>query len=351
MFESAAGEIFCPSCMANILIIQQIVGDSRVEAGRLEGDDVYVGREPGEGLALKSQGISRRHGVFTLVRSHWFYRDLGSTNGSWLNGVKLERNEWKLIKHRDFLQLADVALQVVESAESGRGGRGFPALAVRSLLVFARGEFLDEYPIPEYGRALVIGGSKADLKLDVDIYDLPSLVVERRGDNICAFTIARDVAAFHNSQEMTHAVILSDRDELRIAHYLVIFNDAPLGAVPDVRRAAHAALEAEGQPAAYYQAEGLESEAESSARQRRLSERLPFGKTVLEPGPEVGETVAIDPGNMQGGFDRHPAMRYAAPEDISKPLGLQALEDKIVLGIGMVMLLVLFALVAWWVLT
>jgi len=340
--------------MAKRLILQQIRDDGRTEVGVLEGEEVYVSREPGDGITIKSQGVSRKHGIFSAIRNHWFYRDLGSTNGSWVNGAKVEKGQWKLIKNRDLIQLADVALQVVEPAEPLPGGRSFPAMGMRSLLVFSRGEFLDEYPIPEYGRALVIGGSKADLKLDVDVYELPSLVVERRGDNVCAFTIARETSVQHNGREMTHAVILADRDELRIGHYTIIYNDVPSPAgTSSYEKAASPGgpLGQEGASGGEFE-DGPAEEAWRSERARRLSERLPFGKVILENEASAEETVALSPEEMrQTGFDRHPAMRHAQLEADTPSLRLEALEDKVVLIIGVVMLLMLFGLVAWWVLT
>jgi hypothetical protein len=328
--------------MAKKLVIYQLRDNNRFEIGRLEGEALTLGREPGEGLAVKSQAISRQHGRFRAIKNHWFYQDLGSTNGSWLNGEKLPEKRLKLVKPQDCLQLADVALQLGE-ADPESGYRGMPSLGVRSLLVFSRGEFLDEYPVPEYGRALVIGGAKADLKLDVDVFELPSLVLERRGENLVAFSIAKEMPVKYNGTELSHPVTLKDRDEVAVSHYSVVYNDLP--PLP-------AATQMQGAEGAVGTGARQLDDWESVAPSARLSEKLPFGRSLRESESlDSDETVAIDEEKMAAElnrYDLHPSRRYSLPEDGGS--AFDALEDKIVLLIGILMLMALVGVVAWWVL-
>ena len=168
--------------MTRGLVIELLGENGRQEVGHLDTGQVTVGREPDDGgIAITNTAISRNHGTFVRYRNHWLYKDLGSTNGSWINGTKVEGGEWKLVRKGDLIQLADAALQLRGAGEaSGQPGlTDFPNLRGRSLLVFHRGEFFDEFPIPEHGRALVIGGSGADLELEGDLFELPSLVIVR----------------------------------------------------------------------------------------------------------------------------------------------------------------------------
>lgn len=52
-------------------------------------------------IAVPSAVVSRRHGEFTEIQGQWFYRDLGSSNGTWINGKRCE--EPHLLKEGDIL--------------------------------------------------------------------------------------------------------------------------------------------------------------------------------------------------------------------------------------------------------
>ena len=388
--------------MGRALVLSQVYDGGRSEVGRLERIDVTIGRDtgvniPGGEITLNSTGVSRQHGIFAPRGQHWFFRDLGSMNGSWLNREKLVPEKWYLIKPGDMLQLADIVIEIDDAGPTGR--LGLPTVDVRSLIVFSRGEYLEEYPVPEFGRALVIGGSKADLRFDVDIQELPSLVVERRGDQVVAFTIAREMTAYHNNAEVTHAIILKDRDELRVGHYIIVYNDISVEAGTDnsIQRGngAHAdtddyqqqgghasereqggqyqwdsdspgdAEEGDWEERASAQLSGLSSDRPGAklwaktggepdvslvaARSARVSEKLPFGRDPGASAPGVNETIAIDASEMQArlsGYDRHPGSRqsFSGEPEVS----LETVEDKIILFVGVLMLLALVGLVVWW---
>ncbi|RIL09778.1 MAG: hypothetical protein DCC75_05795 [Proteobacteria bacterium] len=336
--------------MAKTLILYDLRQTPAVEAGRLEGREVVLGREAGlETIVINSTGVSRQHGLFTPIRNHWFYRDMGSTNGSWVNGQPCKKSKWYLIKPGDVVQLADTPLQISELASRSI----VPDLGIRSLLVFARGDFQEEYPIPEYGRALVIGGAKADLKLDIDIYELPSLVVERRGEGVVAFPIAKETKAYCNDQELALPVILKDRDELRCGHYIVVYNDLPPDAAAaqmpaEDSRPATGIRESAGTKLFGTQEPGDEHGWEHSAR--HTAQKLPFGKGLAQDDLGVDETIALDPREMEKrlNYESHPAMRYSIQQDSN--FTWSALEDKLILVLGLGLLLALMGLVLWWVL-
>jgi pSer/pThr/pTyr-binding forkhead associated (FHA) protein len=50
---------------------------------------VMVGRHPECDVQLQSRRVSRRHCVIALVRGDVVIRDLGSTNGTWINGRRV----------------------------------------------------------------------------------------------------------------------------------------------------------------------------------------------------------------------------------------------------------------------
>lgn len=57
-------------------------------------------------------GVSRRHAVVSALNSRVSIRDLNSSNGTFLNGQKLEPNKEYHLRHGDHLSLGKLALQV-----------------------------------------------------------------------------------------------------------------------------------------------------------------------------------------------------------------------------------------------
>lgn len=50
---------------------------------------LLIGRDPGNGLRLNHETVSRLHAELTVQGSRWVLRDLGSTNGTCVNGQRL----------------------------------------------------------------------------------------------------------------------------------------------------------------------------------------------------------------------------------------------------------------------
>ncbi len=72
----------------------------------LAGDESVLGREPGLGVALPLEGVSRRHARVTWDgRFHWI-EDLDSTNGTFLNGRPVRRER---LRHLDVITLGKKA--------------------------------------------------------------------------------------------------------------------------------------------------------------------------------------------------------------------------------------------------
>jgi pSer/pThr/pTyr-binding forkhead associated (FHA) protein len=79
----------------------------RVRAGSFrslalgEGENV-IGRDPGLWLTLRLEGISRRHARVVPHVGAWWIEDLGSTNGTFVNG---ERADAEPLRHLDVISL------------------------------------------------------------------------------------------------------------------------------------------------------------------------------------------------------------------------------------------------------
>jgi len=88
----------------------------------LEGRSEYLlGREgdnqelPDVNLNLyrgREQGVSRLHALLRMERRRWWLMDLGSTNGTWLNGTPLTAHEPVRLENGDEIRLGKLAIKV-----------------------------------------------------------------------------------------------------------------------------------------------------------------------------------------------------------------------------------------------
>lgn len=85
------------------LVIQ--VGDTQ----RTFGTDFTVGREGG--LAIDDDFASGQHARFQTVRGLWYIQDLGSTNGTALNGRRIFSAQ--LLRKRDKIKIGHTVITVM----------------------------------------------------------------------------------------------------------------------------------------------------------------------------------------------------------------------------------------------
>ena len=80
------------------LPLSHVRGSRQGASQTLAGRELIVGRGPGCHLRFDEnidRSVSGRHGRFTWNGDHWGYEDLGSQNGSFLNGRRIERADLK----------------------------------------------------------------------------------------------------------------------------------------------------------------------------------------------------------------------------------------------------------------
>jgi HD-GYP domain-containing protein (c-di-GMP phosphodiesterase class II) len=83
-----------------------------------------IGRMPSCEVVLDDASVSRRHAEVVYTEAGWVVRDLGSTNGTLLNGSRLGRVAQRL-RPGDQLQPGKVVLSVKAIEESTAAGNGF----------------------------------------------------------------------------------------------------------------------------------------------------------------------------------------------------------------------------------
>jgi len=74
-----------------------------------------IGRDAGNDIALPDEAASARHAVLELRDGEWWIEDLGSTNGTLVNGTRIEHAE--RLRFGDELAIGRIALRL----EKGTG--------------------------------------------------------------------------------------------------------------------------------------------------------------------------------------------------------------------------------------
>jgi putative nucleotidyltransferase with HDIG domain len=95
--------------------------ESQLQAGRLSTLDIV----------LDDSSVSRKHAEVRVSDDGWKLRDLKSTNGTFINGERLQQNEERRLSERDVIQFGKVAL-MVEVLEDGRDTKEHPAPAAQA---------------------------------------------------------------------------------------------------------------------------------------------------------------------------------------------------------------------------
>ncbi|MEJ2366996.1 MAG: EAL domain-containing protein [Acidobacteriota bacterium] len=96
--------------------------------GQLEGGQSWliavkaspflIGRSPDNHLCVESSAVSRRHAELHLEGRRIALRDLGSSNGTWVNGVRIEGR--KMLSAGDVIFFGDALFRLVLLEESDR---------------------------------------------------------------------------------------------------------------------------------------------------------------------------------------------------------------------------------------
>jgi len=82
----------------------------------LNQSPMTVGRNPSSHIAIRDEKASWRHAIIKQEDMKWFIRDLGSSNGTFLNDKALEPNQPYPLQLGDRLRIGDTLLEVTQHA-------------------------------------------------------------------------------------------------------------------------------------------------------------------------------------------------------------------------------------------
>ncbi len=193
---------------------------SEVDAGRH-----IIGRDDQNSLVLDIESVSREHGCFFDARGRWFFIDLGSTNGSWVNGIKASPTNVRLLREGDLVQLANVAIRVTFEAAEGDTRE---IEEVPSLFVFREGEFQMEFPLAASSSRISLADLQGYLALR-NTESLPAMTVNFRPGKLEIVVATDGVTMLVNGVEWGGNAgsgrTLYDRDELDSGSIKIVICD------------------------------------------------------------------------------------------------------------------------------
>ncbi|HNS99999.1 MAG TPA: GYF domain-containing protein [Polyangiaceae bacterium] len=107
------------------LIIRERSGEERREL--FEEQEVLVGRVPGNDLVLRAGNVSRQHARFAYRNTRLLVSDLGSANGTYVNGRKIRQPT--ILRDGDEVWIGDFYLRVEISSPASMQAVAAPAPA------------------------------------------------------------------------------------------------------------------------------------------------------------------------------------------------------------------------------
>ncbi|MBC7327876.1 FHA domain-containing protein [bacterium] len=124
-FQNPPGEKFCQDCgfllgseVKEIELptegegVASLVSPDGKEFSLKKGENT-IGRESADILLFFDKSVSRKHAIITFEEDRWFIQDLGSTNGTFLNGVRLPPGQKTPIYDGDEIAFADSSFRFV----------------------------------------------------------------------------------------------------------------------------------------------------------------------------------------------------------------------------------------------
>jgi pSer/pThr/pTyr-binding forkhead associated (FHA) protein len=97
-------------------------GKQREQTIPLPDSDIVIGRDEDCRIRLEAKGISHRHCFLKNSPNGWLIEDLGSRNGTFLNGKRIDKE--LLLKSGDIFSIGPLKFQFVEKNTSpGKTGK------------------------------------------------------------------------------------------------------------------------------------------------------------------------------------------------------------------------------------
>ena len=71
---------------------------------------ITIGRDPANNIVLKDKMVSRFHVELQKIKDEFFVKDLNSSNGTYINDIKIPQNKYAKLQRNDKIRLGKIEL-------------------------------------------------------------------------------------------------------------------------------------------------------------------------------------------------------------------------------------------------
>ena len=205
--------------MQEPLIIESLNTSPPLELMEISTGIKIIGRDAHCDVVVDDPGISREHASIVSAGGYWVFFDLGSTNGSWVNGIKVDEKDIIPLRSGDLIQIASLPLRVKDLIQSE------DTKNVPTLLLFQKREFISEFNSEEKRRSIQIGGDDADYKIDDEDHDSTEVTITYDSGKAEVGVHPKSGDVFLNGEIVRGSHQLKDKDILVVLDYCILVCD------------------------------------------------------------------------------------------------------------------------------
>ncbi|HUH95916.1 MAG TPA: FHA domain-containing protein [Anaerolineales bacterium] len=206
--------------------------DGKQELVLHEGDTAEIGREAGNDLILPSDHISRKHAVIAWRKDHFEIQDLGSANGTSVNGKRLAKP--RVLKDMDKVSFYDVVVvfrenKKVQGSEKKDGVHQTIIMkqGTQPSLVISAGAGEGRRILLPEGSLTIGRATSSSPNLDIALQDRavsrPHARIENKEGVVTLADLGSVNGTFHNGQLLSAPVTLHDGDVILIGETTLIY--------------------------------------------------------------------------------------------------------------------------------
>src|SRR5689334_14160499 len=100
--------------MPSPIKLESLAGSTPVEIIETDTGNLTLGRDTENAIVIDSDSVSRVHACLFEVQGSWLLRDYNSTNGTLVNGVKVQGGQVRLLRNEDLIQIANFPIRFSE---------------------------------------------------------------------------------------------------------------------------------------------------------------------------------------------------------------------------------------------
>jgi len=202
------------------------------------GDVVNLGRGEDNTIVINSARVSRNHARIEWNTDRFAVRDLGSINGTYVNGQKVEQHRPCALQDGDEIRLESLVFhyylitlpklsQDIGKMTTMHGVPRFAEAPKPSLEVTGGPEAGKVFTMT--GDAMVIGRASQNATWEVKLNDRtisrPHARIERKGSACSLGDLGSANGTMVNNLFVIEPVLLRDGDEIRMGETIMIFHD------------------------------------------------------------------------------------------------------------------------------